>query len=282
MHELLSLSALQLSILHQNDTTKSKIYAHASDSHFATGLSQFQPEIANLSERNCDPCFVFSTMMFLHAWAAQDISRPSTLFFAPDGLSFADRDLTLHTVQWVRLHFGTNTILRSIWPTLQKGRLTVLWHAWDGLDPNREHPLDPVEKEVLDDLPAAWHSQACTLTQDQVGHLDLTLRELRRVYSMLNPKFNQKISKLAVVISWFNPLSEEYIKMLERKEPEALLLVVYYCVCLKQLEHMWWMEGKGENLLRTVVDVLEKRGNKWERWTRWPIEQVIGRRDSNQ
>lgn len=214
--------------------------------------------------------------MFVHAWAAQDISQPSTLFFAPDEPPCGDGKLAMHTVQWVKLHFGTHTILESIWPILEKGRLGALFEPWKGLDPNREDRLDPVEKEVLDDLASAWHAPTCNLAQDQKGVLDLILTKLRRIYSMLNPKYNQKVSKLSVVISWFNMLSEEYLKMLERKTPEALLLVVYYCVCLKQLEHVWWMKDKAENLLRTVIDALEKKGGgKWERWTQWPIEQVI-------
>jgi len=61
--------------------------------------------------------------------------------------------------------------------------------------------------------------------------------------------------------------------MLEQKIPEALLLVLYYCVALKRLEHLWWVRGKAENLLNTVNAEL---GMGWERWARWPMEQVLG------
>lgn len=68
-------------------------------------------------------------------------------------------------------------------------------------------------------------------------------------------------------------ISEAYLKLMEQKLPEALLLVLYYCVALKRLEHLWWVRGKAENLLNTVNAEL---GPGWERWTRWPIEQVLG------
>lgn len=90
-------------------------------------------------------------------------------------------------------------------------------------------------------------------------------------------QFHPEVSKLSVVMAWFSWITEEYLKMLEDKIPEALLLVVYYCVALKRAAYMWWVEGKAENLLRTVVVELgEPPGKMWERWLRWPVEQVLG------
>lgn len=69
-------------------------------------------------------------------------------------------------------------------------------------------------------------------------------------------------------------MKDEFIEMLEQKLPEALLIVVYYCVALKRAERMWWVKDKGENLLKTCLGEL---GPGWERWTHWPIAQVLGR-----
>lgn len=49
--------------------------------------------------------------------------------------------------------------------------------------------------------------------------------------------------------------------MLREKVPEALLIVVYYCVALKKADHMWWVKEKPENLLRTLLAEL---GTGWE------------------
>ena len=84
---------------------------------------------------------------------------------------------------------------------------------------------------------------------------------------------NPEISKLSSVMAWFSMISEEYLGLLAEKMPEALLIVVFYCVALKKAENMWWVKGNPEILLRTVVAEL---GPGWERWTKWPIEQVLG------
>ena len=99
------------------------------------------------------------------------------------------------------------------------------------------------------------------------------LDNLRKIFSIL--EFNPEVSKLSVVMAWFAIISDDYLKMLKEKIPEAMLLVVFYCVPLKRLDHVWWVAGKGENLLRTVVAELGNR-KEWKRWLRWPVEQIIG------
>jgi len=264
MHELLSLSALHLSKVRPH---KAAIYQHASDTHLATALSLFQPEIANLNSSNCEACFAFSTMAFTHAWASQDPKKPSTLFFAPTA-GLMDPDI-VH-VQWVKLHRGSVSISTNLFPSLKEGLLEPLFAPWRGIDPNRNAPVPPVEDAQISALAGAW--LISSLSQEQKDILDRELHTTRRIFSML--AYNPEISKLSAVMSWFSMISDDFIKMLEEKVPEALLIVVYYCVALKRAEHMWWVSEKGENLLRTVLAEL---GGGWERWTAWAVEQVLGR-----
>jgi hypothetical protein len=76
-------------------------------------------------------------------------------------------------------------------------------------------------------------------------------------------------------MSWFSMISDGYLALLEQKLPEALLIVAYYCVALKRAENMWWVKTKGENLLKTVILELGGVDGQWDRWTRWPVEQVL-------
>jgi hypothetical protein len=263
MHEILSLAALHLSDL---KPARSGHYRHASDSHLATGLSLFQPEIANLSAENCHACYAFSTMVFTHMWASQENDNPSALFFAPSSMQ---QELDLVPVQWIKLHRGSTQIMEDLNDLITEGPLEPLFRPWKGLDPNRPDPLPPSEEEQLSKLPNTWASSRLSPTEKVT--LSTILKSLRRVFNIL--AYNPNISKLSAVMSWFSMLSEEYIKMLKDKVPEALLIVVFYCVALKRAEHMWWMKGKGENLIRTVMGEL---GEGWEQWTQWPVEQVLG------
>jgi hypothetical protein len=270
MHEILSMSALHLSLLSSIPSEKAR-YVHSSSSHLATALSLFQPEIANLTTANCHACFAFSTLIFTHSWAAQDKTKPSALFFVPKDPGSVDGE----NVQWVKLHRGADAIIKGLRLELRAGPMGPVFQPWAGLDPNRPDPLRDIEERELSFLPSAWNSPSCALNIQQKDTLDFTLTKLRRTFSMLD--FNPEISKLSVVMAWFSWISEDFVKMLEEKIPEALLLVVFYCVALKRAAYMWWVEGKAENLLRTVAAELgEPPGKMWERWLRWPVEQVLG------
>jgi hypothetical protein len=263
MHEILSLAALHLSNLKRGQAGH---YRHTSDSHLATGLSLFQPEIANLSTENCHACYAFSTMIFTHTWASQEDDKPSSLFFAPSSMR---QEMDLMPVQWIKLHRGSNQIMDNLSGLITEGPLEPLFRPWKGLDPNRPDPLPPIEEEQLSKLPNTWTS--ASLSPEDKETLNAVLKSLRRVFNIL--AYNPNISKLSAVMSWFSMLSEEYVKMLKDKVPEALLIVVFYCVALKRAEHMWWVRGKGENLIRTVMGEL---GEEWDQWTKWPVEQVLG------
>jgi hypothetical protein len=258
MHLLLAMAARHLVYLRPR---KQSTYRHAADTHAASGLSLFQLEIANLTTKNCHACFAFSTSLGLFAWASQELDKPSALFFKPSS-NYQAAD-----IRWVNLHRGTSTILRELWPVLESGPCHVLFDDWKGLDPDRPDPLHRDDEKHLRGLAGAWKD----LPEKQKEILDTNLKVTIRSLSMVDIHLGP--SKLASGISWFSHISDEFIQMLSEKTPEALLIVCYYCVVLKRLGETWWMNGKAENLLRTVMTEL---GGGWETWTRWPMEKVLG------
>lgn len=262
MHEILSISALHLAHLRPE---KRLLYGHASDAHAATGLSLYQPQIARLTYKNCHACFAFSTWIWVHAWTAQDVSKPSTIFFSPNNQDDED----VH-IKWIALHRGTNSIIETLWPVLKDGPLGGIFDPWVALDPKRPDPLSEEEKLVLDELPHVWQNSE-SLSPENKEALEKSISKLRRTYSMLT--HNTNISRIAIVLAWFSAVTDEYLRMLERKIPEALLLAIHFCPTLKSLNHLWWMKGKAENLLQTLLDAL---GEGWDKWTVWPKAKVFG------
>jgi hypothetical protein len=260
LHEMLSLAALHMAHFQPE---RRKFCLLAADSHTTKGLSLFQREImTEVNEKNCHAWFAFSTMLFTQAWASQDLSKPNYLFFPPVEGAVEGQ------VQWVKLIRGTHTILDGKWSVLAQGPLAGLFSGWVGLDKNRDDPVTEEEEWHLRDLREAWNS--ATRTQEEKAILDGTLHKLQRVLSMLN--HHHDIGKHPIIMSWFSTISPEYLNMLERRIPEAVLIAVFYCVPLRLLDTAWWMKGKARNLLETLLSVL---GEGWERWTKWPLEKVM-------
>lgn len=154
-----------------------------------------------------------------------------------------------------------------MWHLLENGPCHCLWDDWKDLDEDRPDPLRPDDEVYFNQLPEAWKD----LPEQQKEVLDKNLKVTTRVLSMVD--FPVGPGKLASGMSWFSHISDELVQMLSEKKPEALLLVCYYCLVLKRLGGTWWMKGKAENLLRTVMTEL---GGGWETWTRWPVERVLG------
>ncbi|TVY85223.1 Sterol regulatory element-binding protein ECM22 [Lachnellula suecica] len=262
MHQILAMSALHLAHIHPH---KSAIYLHASGNHAATALALYQPEISNLNADNCHACFAFSSNIFLYAWATQDINKPSTIFFPPAKLTNSEGG----DIQWIKLYRGSIALLGASFPSIREGPLRRQFDPWLGLNESREDPVEDDIGSQLDNLGSALILGITTLREKEV--LFKAAGTVRRAFSML--AFNHDIAPLAIVFAWFSWVSEAFYEMLERKVPEALLVAMHFCVALKSMERVFWIEGKAENLLKTMLDVME---NGWERWTRWPIERVFG------
>ncbi|KAK0103737.1 hypothetical protein ONS95_005743 [Cadophora gregata] len=260
MHEIMSVAALNLAILRPQKRTS---YLHLSDTHAATGLSLFQIEVSKLNEHNCHACLAFSALIFTNAWASQDVNKPSTLFFSA---SSGEEDY--EQIKWIKLQRGTKTLISTAWPSLVNGPLAAMFVPWKGLDPNRPDPLPEEEERRFQELAESWF----TVPEEKKTILDGALKQTRRIFSMLEAFPEQ--SRIEIIMAWFTAVSDEYLDLLEQKFPQAMLIVMYYCVALQLLDNAWWMKGKAENLLQTMIDVL---GSGWERWTRWPIEKVFNR-----
>ena len=158
-------------------------------------------------------------------------------------------------------------ILGTVLPILKSGPCHCLFDDWNGLDPDRTSPLYPDDEKHFQGLSKAWKD----LPEKQRETLDRNLKATIQALSMVD--FPVGPSRLASGIAWFAQISDEFITMLADKMPQALLIVCHYCIVLKRLSETWWIKGKAENLLRTVMTEL---GDGWETWTRWPMEKVLG------
>ncbi|KAL2446264.1 hypothetical protein ABEF95_008825 [Exophiala dermatitidis] len=82
---------------------------------------------------------------------------------------------------------------------------------------------------------------------------------------------NRAPPKHRYVFVWLYTLADEFVNHLLRKEPLALLLLAYYAVLIRTMEHRWFMQGWAEYLLMSVRGLV---GEELARWLVWPENQV--------
>ncbi|KAK0369685.1 Upc2 protein [Colletotrichum limetticola] len=77
--------------------------------------------------------------------------------------------------------------------------------------------------------------------------------------------------RLIVIQEWPVRVSREYIRLLQQRRPEALVLLSYYAVLLHWAKDYWAVCGSGEFLIRATSDHL---GTYWKEWLEWPNEML--------
>lgn len=63
----------------------------------------------------------------------------------------------------------------------------------------------------------------------------------------------------------------DFLTMLGREHPGALIALAYYCVLLHRLDGKWYAEGRAKRLLRHIISKLDP---KWHAGVDWPTQQL--------
>jgi hypothetical protein len=77
-----------------------------------------------------------------------------------------------------------------------------------------------------------------------------------------------QLGRRIALFMWPVNVSGDFIKLLSRREPEALILSAHQCVLLKRDESCWFMKGHASRLISTIKDSTRKQ---WLPWIKWPI-----------
>ncbi|KAK3332187.1 hypothetical protein B0T19DRAFT_456757 [Cercophora scortea] len=76
-----------------------------------------------------------------------------------------------------------------------------------------------------------------------------------------------ELRRIVAVQEWSVRVSGEYIGLLARRQPEALVVLAYYSVLLYRARDYWAVGNAGEFIIRSVGEYL---GVEWEEWLAWP------------
>lgn len=270
LHGLLAFAALHMA--HLDPARRKSLHAEASRHHDAA-LTAFRPIMQNITAENCNACFAFSSTLALYAWASPDCN--SNLVFA-DTSSPVDKDAT---VEWVRLIRGTYSLLLAAQDWMSDGPLQPLLSLYEGQPawaPHEAEPtsiLDPEVQSKFTALKELWEPSSDWPEPDHesVEALKEALSLLQEAYSMLCSE-DKRVCFTSVVFSWPIRVPEKYITMVNKRVPQALVILAHYSLLLNKLGDFWWMNGMSRHLLQTVHRTL---GKKWESWISWPLQDLV-------
>lgn len=73
------------------------------------------------------------------------------------------------------------------------------------------------------------------------------------------------------ILIWLLSVSDDFLTLLKKRKPPALVVFAYFCVIMRRLEWAWWMEGWSVHLVSAIYDTMDETHRNW---MQWPMEQI--------
>ncbi|KAJ5296305.1 uncharacterized protein N7443_007198 [Penicillium atrosanguineum] len=251
LYELLAISALHLAFL---NPTRSDVHWHQAITLQSHALAIFNSDYKVINETNCVGILLFSSILGHHLLADTLAKRD------PGGLE----TFMTNYIHCIEIHRGIHTIAMTAWPQLMKSELEPVLSASSrftsrsprGCDCQRIIELvDTCEELDVDDKGACQ----IMIRHLQVG-LDAAATEQQQGY------------RHYMIYTWLMLAPPSFIDLLDKKRPEALILLAYYAILLHYGRTMWQVGDAGVHVFKMIRDYLHPQ---WKAWLQHPQELIL-------
>jgi Fungal specific transcription factor domain len=249
MYEILAVAALHLSILLP---AQQGYYHHQASGLQTRALSLFNASRLEVDAENCISVVIFSSLLATHSLC--DV----VLFRNNDFSTFLD-----DFIGCLNLHRGVRSITSHSWHLLQETHLKPVLDAGEALG----QTAGLMGKEC-DDLRALLNS-------DNIGQLSVkayqsTIDHLQKAFDVERISGGHTDS----FIIWPVLVSADYMDLLVKRSPEALVILAYYAILLHNHRDLWFIGDAGLYLADSITRHL---GVYWDTWLAWPNAIIHGR-----
>ncbi|GAW12374.1 hypothetical protein ANO14919_017400 [Xylariales sp. No.14919] len=249
---VLSIAALHLARLRPQQ--RDYLLEQAMMNHTAAS-SMALPLITNASGENFPPIFHFSMLTTIITFA-----RPR----APDNFLIVSNGIL---PDWFLICRGIRTLLQSEGEAvLSMSSLDALFYAGMKLSIRWENANQ--EHERLKDLEDTIRSRS---DPHKIPELCDGLLTLRRCFNLFFTSDSSEEERMRSALMWLVKIPDPFIELLKSHDSEALCVLAFFCVLLKRLEHLWWIEGWAFHLIERIYTTLDHR---YRLWIRWPLEEI--------
>ncbi|KAJ5289027.1 hypothetical protein N7478_002057 [Penicillium angulare] len=255
LNGILALSAIHLARF--NPSRHDDLIEHATEYH-AVSLSKGLPLVSNITPQNCSSLFIFALLTLFY-----NLARPrgsDTMLILENGV----------VPEWLYLLRGIDGLRRAE-ETLMNSPVWIIAHEtqrsedfWLEHSPQPNKPLDELEARIRKDLSDEQHAPTVLILIDAIS-------KLRRSYTFRDDPNFKNDDKMRGLYQWLFEMGDDYLWLLKGGNNEALCVLAYFVVLVRELEKCWWMEGWAIHLIRRIHSVVN---DKYRIWIRWPMEEI--------
>ena len=213
------------------------------------GIQGFREAMSYIAEDNCYALFMFSHIIITFAFTTH---MEETLL----------SNRPLHegirgSFQYIR---GTSLVTSSAWNLIENSPMKALITPKDKIPKLSGVTSDTLVKALLSAIPAHkdsenWNERACEIYRE-------CAMELGRAFRCCRPN-DDGLNIWDAVWMWPLNISEDYLDLLERGHPAALILLAQYCVLLVNVEFYWYIGEWGRKILKDIYQCLDETDRAW-------------------
>ena len=250
MHTTLAVSAFHLSILRPSQQA---YYKWLAVSYQAKALMNINTILDHVNADNCLAILLFSHQIGIHSFIDVFAHASSEGPFH----SFLDR--LVHIIGLMR---GIYAVISPWWDTLLTTQIgPILMKSQDSSKPGDE--TTRLRERI----------EAAQLTEDNRNTYRQSIIGLQHQFDALHHISEDHLATPSMVFAWLMRASSEFLRLLDERRPEPLVILAYYSVLLHRRRTSWVVSDAGRNLF---VSISEHLGRWWEPWMEWPRREILG------
>lgn len=257
MRGIFAVSALHMSHLQPHRSDELLIVAAR---YQQTALQAYRSILCNVDEDNCNAVFAFSALVVCYAFGSPQ---------SPEDLLLTGLDRKQAVPDWLYFLRGTYSLLSSSWEEIQSGPMTPL------LEPvtrKSDPAVGPDDEHLCQLIPLLEHQTTGGVEHEEKSKIYIAaLKDLRTAFANSCSPDNPKHCVRWSSFDWPVRVSKDFIRLLNDREPKALILLAHHCVLLHREESCWYLDGHAQRLLSTIEAMLSE---EMKSWIEWPCKQI--------
>ncbi|KAH0491021.1 hypothetical protein TgHK011_002467 [Trichoderma gracile] len=244
-----------ISTLHNTSTTslpkansdKAKPDLLAAYQHQIAASSKFRSSVGTISDRNWFTVLVFAISVLIFHF---DIHRRAKRGLADD--EFLEPILALRGAALLGMELG---------PWLMKSRLLAVIRRRVAAE---NPPWDHLAEEAITSL-QMMNEASTALRSRQVCRDALEKMQFWLRLTSCRPR------TWLHFVWWPGAIEQEYLHLLETRDPMALVILVHWCAVMKASPRKWFLEGWAESVARPAIAQI---GPEWDDAMEWALSRI--------
>ncbi|KAF7595723.1 hypothetical protein BBP40_005168 [Aspergillus hancockii] len=256
LHLILALTALHLGHLRPNLRDQ---YVRQADDHFTFGVQSVTSVLSQLNSENCQRIYMSAVLICL-VYFGHGPQPGEYLVFSNEGKA-----------EWLILMRGVRAIV-----THSREIFTGI------LAPDNDEGSQAISPELQGELLQHHNhlSELENLVERQTlgSDNDLYGNAVRSLGDIFDEVYNGRsagkdgVTMLPHVIGWVYRLPEQFILLLENKDPLALIILAHWSILLRYMKSNWLFIGWDQHV---VSGIRRSLAEEFQRWIEWPLQVIF-------